>query len=319
MIHPDAARIRQRCACIRDEFIAMSTVDATLPECAGLPIYEHTQGWVNVCYELGDVAIVRLNARDPHLPKFAREAAVFNDPRVRRVAPVPRVIAHDAARWEYPMLVTSRLPGDNLEHHWPTLSTSQRHALATHAGELLAALHTVHSPDGFGDPHAPHTISWSERVLSEARRHGQDMLVCGVCDEVLVDDMLALMTTCTHELDEVQTPALVHRDYHFGNLLFEQDRITGVLDFEWCEYGDARRDLMKWSDIEHLYPGSEGFRQGYGAHAWRGLDEEPVGVLYDLLGGMEMSVVARCFFGADDAARYRAELDVLLERARQRV
>jgi aminoglycoside phosphotransferase (APT) family kinase protein len=37
--------------------------------------------------------------------------------------------------------------------------------------------------------------------------------------------------------------SIIHNDYRTGNLLFENDRITGILDWEYAELGDPRMDL----------------------------------------------------------------------------
>src|SRR5581483_1154898 len=44
-------------------------------------------------------------------------------------------------------------------------------------------------------------------------------------------------------LPECSDPTLVHGDFRAGNLLFEHDRISGVLDWEFAHLGDPARDL----------------------------------------------------------------------------
>lgn len=43
--------------------------------------------------------------------------------------------------------------------------------------------------------------------------------------------------------DEVTVPRLVHWDLRAGNVLVEQERITGLIDFERCLWGDVRMEV----------------------------------------------------------------------------
>ena len=63
--------------------------------------------------------------------------------------------------------------------------------------------------------------------------------------------------------DAVSRPALVHRDFHFGNLLIAS-RLPGrrdpgltVLDFEWAIFGDPEFDLVLLPELTRYFEGFE--------------------------------------------------------------
>jgi aminoglycoside phosphotransferase (APT) family kinase protein len=48
-----------------------------------------------------------------------------------------------------------------------------------------------------------------------------------------------------------QVPTLVHGDYHYGNMLFREGRVVGVLDWEIAELGQPLLDLACLSVVAH--------------------------------------------------------------------
>jgi aminoglycoside phosphotransferase (APT) family kinase protein len=229
MRHPDAANIVGRC-------------EAALPrvlEAAGLPgsleLELDREGWVNVCW-LGRNVVVRFNARDPHLPKFRREEWAYRALRDLGF-PVPRTIAHidDRKVAPYPVLVVGRLPGENLEATWKTLSSEQQARLAGQAGRWLARLHKqefVGFGEVFGQRKATQQEFWSDRLG----------MFLAACERLFDERDFGRLTVATEAvlptLDAVQESRLVHGDYHFGNLLHDGTDIAGILDFEWAMASD---------------------------------------------------------------------------------
>jgi aminoglycoside phosphotransferase (APT) family kinase protein len=65
-------------------------------------------------------------------------------------------------------------------------------------------------------------------------------------------------------------PVLVHGDYHFGNMLFRQQQVTAVLDWEIAELGHPLLDLCCLCVV--FQSGEEGEGRGWGAA--HGLDPE---------------------------------------------
>lgn len=43
--------------------------------------------------------------------------------------------------------------------------------------------------------------------------------------------------------DESSDLSFIHGDFHHGNVLFSDDRVSGVIDCNWCRVGDPREDV----------------------------------------------------------------------------
>jgi aminoglycoside phosphotransferase (APT) family kinase protein len=59
-----------------------------------------------------------------------------------------------------------------------------------------------------------------------------------------------------------QVPTLVHGDYHYGNMLFKEGRVVGVLDWEIAQIGQPLLDLACMSVVAHAGRAGEGVPGG---------------------------------------------------------
>ncbi len=306
MRHPDADNIRQTC---RD---ALPAVLRSLGLRADEPFELDTAGWVNVCF-LGRDVVVRFNARDPELPKFDREEwamRVLND----RGFPVARVVGRvDNSRMSpYPVLVTHRIAGENLEATWDQLDAGQEVRLAEQAGTWLARLHQQKLA-GFGEvfraTHDNQRAFWGECAM--------DWLVA--CTDLFdahdLERMRKSIDAAAANLEQLTEARLVHRDYHFGNLLHDGDNIVGILDFEWAVAGDPLLDRVSWASLDEACPGAlEPFVRGY-RRTFGETTESPADVaFYELTNGLELCDVAARFLSDEEREDYVARTLVALER-----
>jgi aminoglycoside phosphotransferase (APT) family kinase protein len=63
------------------------------------------------------------------------------------------------------------------------------------------------------------------------------------CTESLRRPALLLYTALVASVPDPVSPALVHGDFHYGNMLFRDDMLVAVLDWEIAALGDPRADL----------------------------------------------------------------------------
>jgi Ser/Thr protein kinase RdoA (MazF antagonist) len=177
--------------------------------------------------------------------------------------PVPMVLFvgdldHGGIR--YHVCVQRRLPGSPMSS--TTLSPAQAADLASEAGRLLAAVHTV-SPAGFGIldgdgrgmSDVPLAVDWSERLaqlVDVGTRRG--------IDEKLVERAVA---TLAGSRSAAGTPQLTHGDFAPKHVLVSRRRITGLIDFENCEGGNGMKDVAFWRYFTRPDPLAEEFFHGY--------------------------------------------------------
>jgi aminoglycoside phosphotransferase (APT) family kinase protein len=198
-----------------------------------------------------DEHVIRLND-GRFVDAFAHEADVLR--RLKGILPVPDVIAvgHRDGGGEF--IVLERLPGENLEDAWPTLTPHARRAIVEELGSILRTLHLLplqswmrcrwvelaielrearnayHAPPGF----AP--------VLLEATRRVRPDLLS------LLEDVSRFIADRL-ELFAEDPMVFVHTDVHFRNVIVNQGRITGIIDFEGSHPGTPDIDcdmLIRW-------------------------------------------------------------------------
>ena len=155
-------------------------------------------------------------------------------------APEPLLYELDPAVLGGPFLVTRRLAGSPVT---PWARAGRDRLLEMGRGqagrqllEILAAIHRSQIPDHMkkaaADPRAATLAALVElRALVDKFASGP---------EPILIDALGFLASAIPEIDEA---VLVHGDYRAGNLLFDGDRISGVLDWELSHVGDPAEDL----------------------------------------------------------------------------
>ncbi len=100
--------------------------------------------------------------------------------------------------------------------------------------EALTRLHAVpHDLTGLAEE-AAMTLDGEIRRWSELMKRGVEELTAGAAELAA-----ALAATAPAE----RPPALVHGDYHYGNLLFDGTRVAAILDWEIAQLGQPLLDL----------------------------------------------------------------------------
>lgn len=275
-------------------------------------------GWVNPCFFIDDRFVVRFNARDPLLPKFQREKFVY-DLLKNGDVPVPQQVWLDESKEisRFDVLISQRVPGNPIEPAWPEMSQAQRNKLASQAGTLFAHLHS-HKFNFFGEfskqSPFPKTSTWPACLQAKLHYHLNEARTLGIFNT----EEEALFTNALQSNAEnlkVETASLLHGDYHFGNMLYVGDRITGILDFEWSMAGDPLFDLCRWvfPDAEEWAAGREALFAAYGKNSFTTLEELRLHI-YQMIHNVELTVVSKLHF---DDSEFRSFREITLNQVRR--
>ncbi len=229
---------------------------------AGLPAtdrFRPKSGWVSRAW-VGDEYVVRLNTNEQHRDAYRHEARVVNL-LAGSAVPHARRIAHGEGP-DGPWYISERLPGQTLHEAWPTADSDTRRSIIESLGAALHALHRVSAPADLLPPwlanalsgkpwpafHPPVVSAALQQVEAARRLPDHDLfLLADVAD--WIQGRLALFAA-----DE---PVLVHGDVHGSNVIVDQGRVTGLIDFAeaLAQPADAELDtILRWCARAREYP-----------------------------------------------------------------
>jgi aminoglycoside phosphotransferase (APT) family kinase protein len=174
-------------------------------------------------------------------PPGARIAGPADIPRQGRLMqalgeaglPVPPIIAMSKERVVdgRPFVLMAVADGKRIEDMSGQASDEE---LARSAVEILRQIHSVGTADTGIGHEPPVTLS------AELSRWGWLMQHA---PRELREHAPALADLLAERLPKPRVPTLVHGDYHYGNMLFQDGRVVAVLDWEIAEIGQPLLDL----------------------------------------------------------------------------
>lgn len=203
---------------------------------------------------LTDDYVVRVN-RDASL-RLHREAVLSQV--LPPVIGYPAVVQH-AGEVGSDWLVSVRVPGRPLSRCWPTMTPQVRRRAVKQLADKLRVVHATRCPrlDGLVD--APQLLD----AAPTGRRAVNRLLVAieQACRLPNVDpgplrDAAQLVEATAGALEPFDVGTIVHGDLTFENVLWDGDRVTAILDFEFARPGPPDLDLdvlLRFAALPHMH------------------------------------------------------------------
>lgn len=232
---------------------SLTLVDVTRPE----------QGIVNNVFFLGTLRtdfVLKTFDDDSGLWKPQKEAAMYSRMRALDI-PAPVVLVVDASRTVAPFTysLSARVEGRAWSDVHASLDDDQNTHHYGQLGFYLSRLHAntfaqfgdVHCRNGDlvvgsayepGEARGPFT-TW--RLMHREIVNSRLRLIHGTAFEDLAPWIEDYFARTDGLIDFEVAPRLLHMDLHRGNILIENDRISGILDVEESIVGHNEYDLMR--------------------------------------------------------------------------
>jgi aminoglycoside 2''-phosphotransferase len=248
------------------EAFYLQTIRETYPDLGIHSARLHTgEGQFNDILFVNDDLIFRFPRYQENIADFLREIEVLQELKGHVRLPIPEPIyASSGARSVGKIFMGYKLlPGKPLfRNELNTIAdASTLETLARQLAEFLYGLHTF-------SPAAPGLALPVNDALAESKE-----LYAGVREHLFPSMRLEARNSVTRHFEEYfnhsslheYEPAMIHGDFGGSNILFDRDRITGIIDFSFAGLDDPARDIAAVSTygeaffarICRYYPGIE--------------------------------------------------------------
>ncbi len=202
------------------------------PDLAELPVQELAAGWDNAMFRLGDRLVMRLPRRAAAADLIAHEQAWLPQLATRLPLPIPAPLRTGRPGCGYPWgwSVLPWLAGEAADEHPPADDQAAR------VGAFLRALH---QPAPAGAPINPvRGCPLRDRAAATAVRIER----LSQATTFITPGLLALWHAALDAPIDA-APGWLHGDLHARNILVENGRISGIIDWGDITAGDPATDL----------------------------------------------------------------------------
>ncbi|MGM0898055.1 MAG: phosphotransferase family protein [Bacillota bacterium] len=168
--------------------------------------------------------------------KYKRELAAYEI--LAGHVPVPKLLDYWAGDGKCPgALLLSELKGK-------PLSATASPEIAYQIGAMQAAMHQIEPPSVFDSTALQNEFpNWHEFVERQFYSFAED--VKEVLDKELYMASLLKFEQMKGELPAPDGPSFVHMDFRPANIIVDEGRVSGVIDFESVRFGSTEIDFTK--------------------------------------------------------------------------
>lgn len=151
-------------------------------------------------------------------------------------------------------ILSAWLEGDDAEAVLPTLTAREQYQQGYAAGQKLRIIHSLPAPQTL----AP----WEERFKRKVERKIDNYRACEIQfsgSAEVINHLYANMS-----LLEGRPQSFQHGDFHVGNMIINEQRQLGIIDFDRSDYGDPWEEFNRITFcVEKSSPFASGRINGY--------------------------------------------------------
>ena len=210
------------------------------PDLADLPIKMVDAGWDNEMYRLGNDLVLRLPRRKVAVPFLLNEQKWLPQLASRLPLPIPTPIrtGQPEFNYPYPWSILWWMKGQSANFSYPDISQAEVHA------NFLKSLHTTAPPDApENELRGVPLIIREPLMLPRVERLKEKT-------NLITPKIQQLWKSAIKEKNATES-CWLHGDLHARNVLTENHKITGIIDWGDITSGDVATDL---ASIWNLFP-----------------------------------------------------------------
>ncbi|MDL4840908.1 phosphotransferase family protein [Aquibacillus rhizosphaerae] len=168
--------------------------------------------------------------------KYQRELEAYEI--LKGSVPIPEMIDYWSGDEECPgAFLLSELKGNSL-------STKAKPTIAFQVGVLQAKMHSIRPPAEKALSGIKNEFpNWSHFVEEQFYSFAED--VRDILDEHLYNKAIETFKRMKQELPSAVGPSFVHMDFRPANIIVDEEKVSGVIDFESVRFGSTEIDFTK--------------------------------------------------------------------------
>lgn len=203
-------------------------------------------GWTNKVYSVNNEFILKVCDDETNEEKFEREVFFYH--YFENKIPVPKIRIYDNSKKIYGkfFMIYPKIEGDNLYSKWHLLNDDERKSIVAQLCDILKIISKSPYDDFVKKFNLDASISWRDKMVNQI----QNSLTEIEKRQLLLPDFIQAIKNFVAENSHVlteQKSVFVYWDAHFDNILVQDTKIVGILDFERTELSslDFTLDIVK--------------------------------------------------------------------------
>ncbi len=191
-------------------------------------------GFTNKVYSINNQYILKVCEDTENEDKFLREEFFYN--YFNGQLPVPKIITFDDTKKIYNKfyVIYHKIKGDNLYSKWHLMNNAERKEIVRQLCGFLKLINQTTVDSFVKKFNLPPTINWRGKMVLQINESLEKVEERKLLSSNFVQHIREFVNKNQHFLDE-QKIALVYWDTHFDNILVNDNKIVGILDFERTE------------------------------------------------------------------------------------
>lgn len=210
-----------------------------------LKIQQFDSGEVNKVFNINDSYVVKIEGD----PKYAKGVLLGQPEKVealiKKGAKVPRILDYGEIDGKNYLLM-EKVEGQHLISNWLQLSARQKENYIEQIAEQLKIFHSVKSDKYFGS-----CENFKDAIITETDFSSVNKTTLALEYVNSVELLENFYQKNIERLNEKNTAVQTHNDLHFENIFCKDDKITGIIDFDYAYFAAKDFELRKLIDFSY--------------------------------------------------------------------
>ena len=203
-------------------------------------------GFTNKIYLVNDSFILKVCEDESNEQKFETEVFFYNFFKDKIPVPIIKVFDKSKSIYGKFFMIYPKIEGDNLYAKWHLLSNEQRKIIIKQLCDILKVINKSPNDEFLQKFDVNFSDNWHDKILNQIQNSLKKIEEKKLLSPEFIK-VIKKFAEDNHNVLKEQKLALVYWDAHFDNILVQDTKIVGILDFERTEVSsmDFVLDIVK--------------------------------------------------------------------------